>query len=375
MPTQTIRRGILRGRGVVRTDGRIVASKWFGKGEKERRKAIIWEEEIQKKLMQEAESLAKIPMALPNSLDWANEYLNDVKRRCSKKTYEEKRSGFMKLLAFAGDRPLEQFNPRFALSFLQNQFDSRSGYAANKERKNIATAWDWGRKYVDRFPEHSNPFRAVDKFPEKRQPRYVPPEADFWKVYNVAQGQDKVMLAAFLHLAARRSEIFKLKWFDVDFHSAQVRLTTAKTRDGSTRADWVPMSRTLKQTFLSWREERPYRNSEFVFTMLENGVLNSGHSPGDPFRVRAHFMKNLCEKAKVKRFGFHAIRHLSAVILYKEGEEISTIQKILRHQHATTTDRYLVSLGLEPGRLRKAVDIFSNRGPAVIPFPGMEKAL
>lgn len=107
---------------------------------------------------------------------------------------------------------------------------------------------------------------------------------------------------------------------------------------------------------------------------VDNGVLNSGHNPGDPFLVWAHFMRAFCAKANVKRFGLYAIRHLSAVILYKEGEEISTIQKILRHQHATTTDRYLISLGLDKGTLRKAVDVFSNRGPAeVIPFPGMEK--
>jgi hypothetical protein len=28
----------------------------------------------------------------------------------------------------------------------------------------------------------------------ERQPRYVPPEEDFWKVYEKAEGQDKVML-------------------------------------------------------------------------------------------------------------------------------------------------------------------------------------
>lgn len=114
-----------------------------------------------KRLQQEAEMEGKTPTALPSSLDWANEYLSDVKRRCSKKTYDEKRSGFMKLLAFAGDKPLDKFNPRFALSFLQSQFDSRSGYLANKERKNIATAWDWGKKYLEGFPELPNPFRAV----------------------------------------------------------------------------------------------------------------------------------------------------------------------------------------------------------------------
>lgn len=132
-------------------------------------------------------------------------------------------------------------------------------------------------------------------------------------------------------------------FFRTRYTVARLTATILESSNGSARIDWVPISRTLKQTLLCWRQERPYKNSEFVFSMFENGVRNSGHNPGDPFRVRQHFMKNLRKKANVKRFGFHAIRHLSAVILYKEGEEISTIQKILRHQHATTTDRYLVS--------------------------------
>ncbi|MCE5333458.1 MAG: site-specific integrase [Desulfobacteraceae bacterium] len=356
-------------------DGKIVATKWFGDGEKEHRKAIIWEEETMKRLAVEAEKM--IPTDLPSPLDWANDCLSDVKRRCSTKTYDEKRRVFLMLLAFAGDKPLSDFIPRFALSYLQKQFDTRSGYAANKDRKNLATAWEWGRKYIDGFPDHQNPFRAVERFPEKRQPRYVPPEADFWRVYELTTGQDRVMLTAFLHLGGpRRGEIFSLKWFDVDFSRAQVRLTTKKTRNGSERINWIPMSRTLKRALLSWWEERPFKQSEYVFTMLDNGVVNSGHNPGDPFKVRQHFLRRLCERAGVNRFQFHAIRHLSAVILYKEGEAISTIQQILRHEHATTTDRYLRSLGLEPGRLQRAVDVFNERGPAkIIAFPEMEKAL
>lgn len=87
-------------------------------------------------------------------------------------------------------------------------------------------------------------------------------------------------------------------------------------------------------------------------------------------------MKSICKKAGVKPFGFHTIRHLGAVILYKEGEEVSTIQKMLRHKHATTTDRYLRSLGLEPGRLQRSVGVFNEMEPAkMIQFPEMEKAL
>jgi integrase len=268
-----------------------------------------------------------------------------------------------------------KFSPAFALSFLQTQYDSRSGYSANKARKNLARAWDWGKTFVDGFPDLINPFRAVRKFPEQRSPRYIPPEADFWKVIGVAHGQDKVMLTAFLHLAARRGEIFRLRWFDVDFIGGQVRLTTKKTKDGSVRADWIPMTDELKAVLLSWRENRPHKQSELVFAITADSP-SPHYKAGDPYKYRARFMKRLCEIAGVKHFGFHAIRHLSASILYKAGVSLSVIQRILRHQRPTTTDLYLQSLGLELNQTRKAVEVLSNRGPAkVIPLPVKEKSL
>jgi integrase len=61
-------------------------------------------------------------------------------------------------------------------------------------------------------------------------------------------------------------------------------------------------------------------------------------------------MERLCERAKVKPFGFHGIRHLTASTLYKKGYPLSVIQKILRHASPNTTARYVHSLGLEETR-------------------------
>jgi len=268
-----------------------------------------------------------------------------------------------------------KFTPAFVLSFLQEQFDTRSGYSANKARKNLATAWDWGKSFIDGFSELGNPFRAVRRFPEERSPRYIPPEADFWQVMEATHGQDKIMLTSFLHLAARRGEIFKLKWFDLDFVGSQVGLMTRKTKDGSVRADWIPMTDELKKVLLFWQENRPHKKSEYVFTIL--GDTPSPHcKAGDPFRYRQHVMKTLGTKAGVKHFGFRAIRLLSASIQYKAGIPISDIQRILRHQRPTTTDLYLKSLGLELDQTRKAVEVLSNRGPAkVIPLPAKGRSL
>ena len=61
-------------------------------------------------------------------------------------------------------------------------------------------------------------------------------------------------------------------------------------------------------------------------------------------------MRRLCKRAEVKHFGFHAIRHLTASCLYKQGNSVGIIQAILRHKSPSTTERYLKTLGLEQVR-------------------------
>ena len=60
-------------------------------------------------------------------------------------------------------------------------------------------------------------FLACQRYAEIRVPRYIPPEEDFWKVYEAASEREKAMLTRFLNLAARKGELLKLTWQNVDF--------------------------------------------------------------------------------------------------------------------------------------------------------------
>jgi integrase len=83
-------------------------------------------------------------------------------------------------------------------------------------------------------------------------------------------------------------------------------------------------------------------------------------------------MRRLYDRTKVKRFGFHAIRHLSASILYNLGYEVAVIQAILRHKSPKTTERYLGSIGLE--RVREALEDLSREKGEVLDFkPTVQK--
>jgi len=152
-------------------------------------------------------------------------------------------------------------------------------------------------------------------------------------------------------LAARRSELYRLRWDDVDFAGQKVRIGTRKRLGGSLEYDWLPMTDELFNAMILHRQEA---QTEWVFPNPEKGV---------PFIARQRHMKRICKKAGVKPFGLHAIRHLTASILAQEDVPMVTIQRILRHKQLTTTERYI--RGLEP--VRPALEILSKRNsrPAV----------
>ena len=262
--------------------------------------------------------------------EWATAYLDMAQERFSGKTYEEKRFVFRSLFQIINsDTDVENMTPQLAYKYLGYQARHRSGHAANKDRKNLMAAWNWGIKYFG-LPER-NPFKVVDKYPEEKQPRYIPPVEHLERILEIEEGEVKVFLLTMLHTAARRGELLRLKWDDIDFERRTVRLSTRKRKGGSLEYDHIPMTQELRDVL---SEHKRHTNSIYVFA----------RDNGQPYSARQHLMKRVCKRAGVPYFGFHAIRHLSASIMDRAGIPTATIQAILRHQSRTTTDRYLHSL-------------------------------
>ncbi len=310
---------------------------------KTKKDAIDWESKMRNSQEEWEEQTATTCL-----IDWAEAYLDYSQERYVEKTFKEKKSAFK--VFFKSVKPeldVADLTPGMVQSFLIKQKKERSGYASNKDRKNLLAGWNWGSIYMTPNLPKENPF-DIPKMQEERSPRYVPPEEDFWRVYEFAEGQDKVMLLTFIHLACRRGEAFRLKWGDVDFNQNRIRLWTRKRENGSFEYEWLPMTGELKKGLLWWRQSCPIE-SEFVFICIEKKNFCAEYY-GCPFSTRQHFMSKLCEKAGVKHFGFHAIRHLSASILYSLGYSVSVIQTILRHKSPSTTEKYLKSFGLESAR-------------------------
>ena len=362
MPTLLNRRGKKRWRGSVMVSG-VRSSKIFPDESKQSfREAVLWETEEKKRIEKGIVTACSLTV-----LRWAESYLDYSKESFVSDVYKEKRSVMARFIKFIGaETPVESIELPKIMAYLRQNITERSGYASNKDRKNLSAAWEWGRKYMEEFPrEKMNLFQLSERAKEIRKPRYVPPEEDFWKVYEQTDGQDRVMLLCFLHLAARRKEIFDLKWSDIDFHRNQIRLWTSKRSQGDRECDLIPLTQDLRDELRSWWTERPVKN-EYVFVCLDETDFCRPYY-GKPFTNRQHMMKRLCKLAGVKHFGFHGIRHLTASILYHKGIDTAVIQAILRHKSPTTTNRYLKTLGLE--KAREALEIGMKRIPKVIDFP------
>lgn len=256
--------------------------------------------------------------------------------------YVEKKLVTKDFFAYCGKKgihDLAEITSARAYEFLSRIKDERGANVANKYRKNLLAAWNWGSDFFEGFPQVAPPFLKVKPFPVKHGERYVPPESDVIKVFQQAEGQDLVMLLTLYFTGGRRSEIFRLTWSDVDLQKEKIRLTDNKSGNGMERVRWLRMHPELVKALKWWRDARPCKVDN-VFMQLQNDTFL-----GQPFTQRIHFMERLCRKAHVKPFGFHAIRHKSAAITFVSSG-LNAAQVLMGHYRATTTDRYTKSAGL-----------------------------
>ena len=74
-------------------------------------------------------------------------------------------------------------------------------------------------------------------------------------------------------------------------------------------------------------------------------IRKSGETLEGPNGYRKGLLKRLCEKAGVRHFGFHALRHCGASVMENAKVPIGSIQRILGHENRKTTEAYLHSIG------------------------------
>lgn len=312
-----------------------------------KKQAVEWEARTKEQL--ESPTIATCTLTFQ---ELCTAYLDYIGPRVSSKTYEEKLKVLDELQALWGDLLLDQITPALVSPYLNRRARQQSNNASNKDRKHLHAVFSWSHKFLNLT---FNPVAHIDPLPHTRKTSYTPCRADVLKVMAAATPQERVLLNCYLQTGARRSEIFRLRWSDLDFQRKTITLTTHKTRDGSPRRDILPLSDELYSSLLWWRdwEGRMFKSKPHVFICYHPGPWY-----GMPFLVRRKFMRDLCERAGVRVFGFHALRrHVASYLADSGNVSIKAIQGLLRHQSLQVTERYVQRISSD---LRDIVRILSS---------------
>jgi integrase len=227
-----------------------------------------------------------------------------------------------------------------------------SAVTANSDLRYLKAVFNYGIKIK---LIRDNPTKGIEFFPVDKTEKYVPPLEDVLKVLLVADFDTQDYLYTIKDTMARVGEINCLKWSDVNFDDRYVVLYTRKKKGGHLTPRRIPMTTKLYDILFRRHKNRD-KTKHWVF-WHRYWDRNEKTWVDKPYKDRKRMMENLCKKADVKYFRFHALRHAGASLMDSAGVNTGDIQRILGHENRSTTEIYLHSIGDSE---RAAMDIFEQ---------------
>jgi integrase len=189
-------------------------------------------------------------------------------------------------------------------------------------------AIEWGKT-------EKNPVAKVKSFKENNgRLRFLLPEAINCLIDCCPSFLRPIVITA-VCTGLRKGEIVNIKWDDIDFRNRVIYI--ADTKNGEKRE--VSMNDLLTETLKSIKRND---TSPYVFCDKE----------GKPYYRFEKSFATALEKAGIKDFRFHDLRHTFASNLVMEGVDLATVRELLGHKSIEMTLRYS---HLSPDHKSKAV--------------------
>ena len=291
-------------------------------------------------------------------LEAVDSYLAFSQRQHAKKTWKYKKhvlEGFCEHIKADFDRTVLSVTPAEIADYLQTL---KTNPVYNQHRKDLSALFVHAKDVLG-IPLPQNPCAPIKKLPQPKNLKKKTWTFDqFISILKAADPEkERPFLLTLTYTMARVDEVLRLKIQDINFEKQYLTLYTRKTADGSYRGRDIPMNDHLAKIMAETCRGRAAQ--EYVFMNPETGTR---------YNRRLTFMARICKRAGIPpikisdrkkskkgreprivqtelHLGFHAIRHWAASYLYdREKVGKATIQNLLGHTNASTTDIYLHSL-------------------------------
>jgi len=139
----------------------------------------------------------------------------------------------------------------------------------------------------------------------------------------------------------RVSELLALRWGDVDFENLELRVTRSIWHQvvGNCKTEAsakpVPMDSYMAEDLLRWRRQSIYSsNDDWVFA----SETMRGKQPYWPDNLMKRHIRPVAKANGIhKKIGWHTFRHSFGTLLKANGEDVKTVQELLRHANSRIT--------------------------------------
>ncbi len=279
--------------------------------------------------------------------DVADKYLEWYKTErvnASQRTIRETERRVKKLLEVFGDKSLDYVSEFLIESYKQERLkEGVKPSTVNRElnilRAILYKAKEWGM-YSGELPRIKT-YKVNDE-----RVRYLSPE-ELKSLIDACPDWFKPVVKFACLTGLRASELFSLTWDMVSLSQGYITVPAKYSKTKETkRIPLHPKALEVLKEVKEWQEEKGIDHG-YVFT----------NRMGRPYSVEGQgykrVFKTACEKAGIRDFRFHDLRHTFASYLVMSGVDLYTVQELMRHSSPRMTRRYA---HLSPEHIRKELE-------------------
>lgn len=243
-----------------------------------------------------------------------------------------------------GECPLGRIKPIEVESWLRQLPLARASCA--KIKNIMSVLFNQARRY-ELF--HDNPIQLVRQSAKRRRIPDILHVDEIRKLLGAVDPFHRVLIFMDAITGLRQSELFGLRWGDLDFDSGEISvvrsvvhgvISICKTESSMKP---IPMGPYLAEMLKKWKNEARYvGHDDWVFA----SVRTKGKRPLWGQSLMRKNIRPVAKKLGIeKRIGWHTFRHSYSTFLRSLGTDIKVQQDLLRHSSARMTlDTYTQSV-------------------------------
>jgi integrase len=199
---------------------------------------------------------------------------------------------------------------------------------------NHAIRYEW-------LEQGKNPITFVRQSAERLSTPEVLEPAEIQRLLSKLRSPYQLMVLLAVTTGLRRSELFALKWGDVDITSCTLHVRRSiynriigRCKSATSKKD-LPLSAYVASELTYWQQQSKYQEvDDWVFASPKM----RGRYPYRPAMLLTRTVRPAAVRAGIdKRIGWHTFRHTYSTILVANGENVKVIQELMRHASSRST--------------------------------------